>query len=108
MRVCLYRNIRQTGHGCGAIKLLLDSEASLGVVDIIGEVEPGLDVPIIFICSVIEAVSDAIRVVMPPKDKKVPDINLEKLQKNKVNFQVHCGIDFGTAGTGLWFIANII
>ena len=45
MFVCLYRNIRQTGHGCGAIKLLLDSEASLGVVDIIGEVEPGLDVP---------------------------------------------------------------
>ena len=43
--VCLYRNIRQTGHGCGAIKLLLDSEASLGVVDIIGEVTSGLDVP---------------------------------------------------------------
>ena len=58
-----------------------------------------------FLPTLIEAVSDAIRVTFVHKDRR-PEINLnlEKLKKKKVNFRVHCGIDFGTAGSGMSFI----
>eukprot|EP01084_Bolivina_argentea_P219392 372111_1 len=55
-----------------------------------------------FLPTLIEAVSDAIRICIPPitNDRQHIKINLEKIKKKKVNFQVYCGIDFGTSGTG--------
>merc|ERR1712154_392953 len=53
-----------------------------------------------FLPTLIEAVSDAIRIIAPPKKRPPISLNLEELQKKKVDFRVHCGIDFGTAGSG--------
>ena len=57
-----------------------------------------------FLPTLIKAVSDAIRVKFINPDQK-PEIklNLEELKKKKVHFKVHCGIDFGTAGSGMFF-----
>eukprot|EP00484_Ammonia_sp_Unknown_P030045 CAMPEP_0197025488 /NCGR_PEP_ID=MMETSP1384-20130603/5811_1 /TAXON_ID=29189 /ORGANISM="Ammonia sp." /LENGTH=1044 /DNA_ID=CAMNT_0042454023 /DNA_START=14 /DNA_END=3148 /DNA_ORIENTATION=- len=52
-----------------------------------------------FLPTLIKAVSTAVRVVFK---RNMPEIklNLDELRKKKVNFKVHCGIDFGTAGSG--------
>ena len=53
-----------------------------------------------FLPTLIEAVSDAVRIIRPPKRPQI-ELNLESLQKRKVSFKVQCGIDFGTAGSGM-------
>ena len=56
-----------------------------------------------FLPTLIEAVSDAIRVkFVKPDQRPEINLNLDELKKKKVNFQVHCGIDFGTAGSGMF------
>ena len=57
-----------------------------------------------FIPTLCSAVSDAVRVVNNPNDNGF-EIDLAKL--NKVHdFRVHCGIDFGTAGSGYAYVLS--
>ena len=52
--------------------------------------------------TLIEAVSNAIHVTFVGKDKRHEiNLNLEQLKKTKHKFSVHCGVDFGTARSGI-------
>ncbi len=57
-----------------------------------------------FLPTLIEAVSDAVRVIRPPPNRHRLELSLQRLKGRKVAFKVHCGIDFGTAGSGTFSV----